>query len=138
LLTKNNTTHGAEFNAITLHEENLNLFGVELDTDVKSMTSDTASAATAVSNYVEDIDQVDCEMHVVSLALLYAIALRENVKSVYVVNDEGVRTKVRTVTTPRGAFPEGLAVICELQLLAKYFGTGQQKQKMLDIQNNYL
>jgi hypothetical protein len=72
---KNNATHDAEYNAIALHEEYLQRFGVELDTDVNHMTSNTASAARAVSNYVEDIEQVDCEIHIVNLALLYGIGL---------------------------------------------------------------
>jgi hypothetical protein len=80
LLTKNNITHGTEWNAITLQEEYLNHYGVELSEEVKYMTSDTTSAARADSGHVKDMDQVDCKMHVVKLALLYAIGLRENVK----------------------------------------------------------
>jgi hypothetical protein len=70
LLTKNNVTHDAEYNAITLLEEYLHRFGIELYTDVKYMTSDTASAARVVSKYVEDIEQVDCEMHVLKFDMI--------------------------------------------------------------------
>jgi hypothetical protein len=47
---------------------------VELSEEVKYMTIDTASAARAVIGHVEDMNQVDCEMHVINLALLHAIA----------------------------------------------------------------
>jgi hypothetical protein len=137
LLTKNNITHGAEWNAITLQEEYLNRYGVELSEEVKYMTSDTASAARAVSGHVEDMDQVDCEMHVVNLALLYAIGLRENVKNVTYVDNIGTKRRVRTIVTPGGAFPEGLEVIQKLRNLAKYFGTGQRKQRLVDKQDFY-
>jgi hypothetical protein len=98
MLTKNNGTHDAEYNAITLQEEYLHRFGIEMDTDVNHMTSNTVSAAKAVSNYVEDIKQVDCEMHVVSLALLYGIGLRENMKTVFKVDEVGTRRKTRSIT----------------------------------------
>jgi hypothetical protein len=70
LQTKNNTTYDAEHNAITLQEDNLICYGIELVAYVNYMTSDTASVARAVSNYVEDIDQVDCEMYVVSFGII--------------------------------------------------------------------
>jgi hypothetical protein len=45
--------------------------------------------------------------------------------------------KEKVVVTPGGAFEEGLVVIKKLRALAKYFGTGQRKQKLLDIQQRY-
>jgi hypothetical protein len=115
-----------------LQEEYLNSYGVELSEEVKYMTSGTASAARAVSGHVEDMDQVDCKMHVVNLALLYAIGLQEHVKHVTYVDDIGTKRRVKTIVTPGDVFPEGLEAIQKLRYLAKYFGTGQRKQRLVD------
>jgi hypothetical protein len=137
-LVKNNTTHNLEFNAITLHQYYLDWYSIDLDMEANFITSDTATAAKAVSNYVEDIEQIDCEMHLVNLAILYAIGLRENVETVTAVLETGHTVREKMIVTPRGAFEERIAIIKKLQLLAKYFGTGQRKQKLIYIQVRYL
>jgi hypothetical protein len=79
---KNNVSHKAQYNAEYLSQIDSKCFGFNLHDDSKSITSDTTSAASAVSQYIDDIEQVDCEMHLVSLAILYALGLRENVKTI--------------------------------------------------------
>jgi hypothetical protein len=57
------------------------------------------------------------------------------VKNTFEVDKDGTRRKVRSIANP--AFPESGAVINTLQNLAKYFGTGQHKQKLFDTQKLY-
>jgi hypothetical protein len=64
---KNNTTNKSKFNAITLHQHYLDRYSIDLDKEANFITSDTATAARAVANYVEDIDQIDCKLHLVNL-----------------------------------------------------------------------
>jgi hypothetical protein len=53
-------------------------------------------------------------------------------KHVTYVDAAGTKRRVKTIVTPGGAFPEGLEVIQKLRNLAKYFGTGQRKQRLVD------
>jgi hypothetical protein len=75
------------------------------------ITIDTATPARAVANYVEDIEQIDCEMHLVNLAILYYIGLRENAKTVTMVLEMGQTIREKMIVTPGGAFEEGIALI---------------------------
>ena len=63
------------------------------------MTSDTVSAARAVSTYFDELTQVDCELHVVNLILEYGIGMMENWST-----DRS--TGKREIVTPREALVE--------------------------------
>jgi hypothetical protein len=130
---KNNVSHKAQYNAKYLEQIYLKRFGININDDTKFITSDTTSSARDVSQYIDDSKQVDCEMHLVSLALLYALGLRENVKTIITTSESCVQTKEKAIVTPSCSFVEGLNLIKNLRLLAKYFGTGQRKQKLLNI-----
>jgi hypothetical protein len=58
-LLKNNTTHDSAFNATTLHQHYLDRYSIDLDMESNFITSDTATAASAVANYVEYIEPID-------------------------------------------------------------------------------
>jgi hypothetical protein len=45
IMHKNTTTHKAKFNAEVLHDNYLELFGIDIHVDGRYMTSDTTSAA---------------------------------------------------------------------------------------------
>jgi hypothetical protein len=76
-------------------------------------------------------------MHLVNLAILYAIGLREDDKTVTTVLETGHTISEKMIVTPGGVFAEGIAIIKKLRSLAKQFGTGQRKQKLIDIQVRY-
>jgi hypothetical protein len=137
VLKKNNVSHKAQYNANYLDQIYSKRFGINLHDDSKFITSDTTSAARAVSQYIDDIEQVDCEMHLVNLAILYALGLRENVKTIVTTSESGEHKKEKIIITPGGSFVEGFDLIKKLRQLAKYFGTGQRKQKLMDIQERY-
>jgi hypothetical protein len=83
------------------------------------------------------MEQVDCEMHLVSLALLHALGLRGNVKTIEKISGTGNYTKVKAIVTPGGSFVEGVDVFRQLRQLAKYFGPSQRKQQLAIIQEKY-
>jgi hypothetical protein len=78
--------------------------GISIYDDTKFITSDCTLAAPDVSQYVEDIEQVDCKMHLVSLASLYALGLRENVETIVTNSELGVQAKEKPIVTPGGPF----------------------------------
>ena len=137
LLIKNNVSHAAEFNADTLQSQYIDRYGIDLAKHGLYITSDTTNSARAVSKYIDGMEQVDCEMHKVNLALLYTLGLRENVKVMRIHNSDGTVTKEKTVVTPGGSFEDGSRVIKQLRGLCKYFGTGQRKQALHDVQSRY-
>jgi hypothetical protein len=49
----------------------------------------------------------------------------------------GEHKKEKIIITPGSSFVEGLDLIKMLRQLPKYFGTGQRKQKLMDIQEQY-
>jgi hypothetical protein len=85
-------------------------FEINIHDDTKFITSNCTSAARAVSQYVEDIEQVDCEIRLVSLVLLYALGLRANVTTIHTNSESGIQTEEKTIVTPGGPFVEGLGV----------------------------
>ena len=86
------------------------------------LLEDTANAAQAVSTHLE-ANQEDCEMHIISLMLGYAFGVKENYETRNFDMKDGTKRSVRSVTTPGGPFPEGLALIKELKELVNYFSS---------------
>ena len=73
LLLVNNTSHEAIFNASLLERSFSERFKMDISKCAKFMGSDTTNAATAVSGHFDNVEQVNCEMHVLNLILLYGI-----------------------------------------------------------------
>jgi hypothetical protein len=134
-LVVNNVSHGAEFNAHTLKNIYQTRFKVNLAECTRFVTSDTTSAARAVSHFIDGSEQVDCEMHILNLVLLYGIGLRDNVKTQKVIGEDGVERKVQDVVTSGGAFPRGSQIIQSLRSICKYFGTSQRLSRLNNIQD---
>jgi hypothetical protein len=70
---KHNVSHNAQCNAEYFEQIYLKCFGINIHDDSKFITSNTTSSAHAVSQCIDDIEQIVCEMHLVSLALLYEL-----------------------------------------------------------------
>ena len=66
------------------------------------MGSDTTNSATAVSNQFKDIKQVNCEMSILDLILLYGIGLREHYH---------MSNKACKVVSVGGAFRAGAHIV---------------------------
>ena len=108
---KNNVSHGgAEHNSKELKALYLDCYGIDLDRHAKFVTSDTCNSARAVSQYIMEVEQVDCDMHIANLVLLYALGLRENTSTRTEVVD-GRKKKITEICTPGGEFVAGEAVI---------------------------
>jgi hypothetical protein len=133
-LTVNNTSHCGQYNADVLKGNYLNRFQVDIGEFARFITSDTTSAARAVSNFIEGTEQVDCEMHVLNLVLLYGIGLKDNVRTEKMTGDDGIERKVQKLVTGGGAFPDGARIIKVLRDICKYFGTPQRTTRLRDIQ----
>jgi hypothetical protein len=124
-LFKSNESHKSVDAALNLKNIYKDRYCIDIDRDAKYLTSDTTASARAVSNFIDGIEQVDCEMHVVNLALQYAIGLRENMQN-------------KQIVTPGGAFTEGLTVVKQLRLLANYFkGSPKRKNALEDVQRRF-
>jgi hypothetical protein len=134
-LIVNNTSHGAQFNADALKTIYQKRFKVNLENCTRFVTSDTTAAARSVSNFIDGSEQVDCEMHILNLILLYGIGLRDNVKTHKVTGEDGIERKLPQVVTGGGAFSSGLQVIQALRKICKYFGTAQRQSRLSNIQN---
>ena len=134
-LVVNNTSHGAQFNADALKAIYQKRFKMNLDECTRFITSDTTAAARCVSNHIDGSEQVDCEMHILNLILLYGIGLRDNVKTHKATGEDGIERKVQQVVTGGGAFARGLHVIHALRKICKYFGTPQRQNRLSNIQN---
>ena len=135
-LVVNNTSHGAQLNADalkTIYQEPFQ--GKSCENCTRFITSDTTAAARSVSNYIDGSEQVDCEMHILNLILLYGIGLRDHVKTQKVMGEDGIERKVQHVVTSGGEFPRGLEVIQALRKICKYFGTAQRQSRLSNIQN---
>ena len=134
-LSVNNISHGAAFNASTLKQLYQDRFKINIGNCTRFVTSDTTAAARAVSNYIDGSEQVDCEMHILNLILLYGIGLRDNVKlQKLVLGDDGIEKKVQVVITGGGPFPDGSRIIQVLRSICKYFGSAQRMTRLQDIQ----
>ena len=124
-LTENNVSHTGEYNSNLLRGTYLSRYDIDLDKEAAYMTSDTASAATAVSTYFEITEQVNCEMHVVNLALQYGIGVSENTKKVLVTLANGKKEKVTVIVTPGGELKDGEHVHRTLRKLSKFLNHSQ-------------
>lgn len=78
------------------------------------ITSDTASAASAVADEFDDTDQVDCELHIINLVLEYGIGLRENTST---------KQGIKSVVTPGGELSEGKEIIRKMRKIADFIST---------------
>ena len=85
------------------------------------ITSDTASAASAVADEFDDTDQVDCELHIINLVLEYGIGLRENTST---------KQGIKSVVTPGGELSEGKEIIRKMSKIADFISTPQRKQEL--------
>ena len=77
-LIVNNVTHASAYNADILRRAYAERFGLDISECAKFMGSDTTNCATAISKCFEDVEQVDCEMHVLNLVLMYGMGLKEH------------------------------------------------------------
>lgn len=134
-LLLNNKTHAGEWNATLLKEKYLERFQIGIDDLARYVTSDTTSAARAVSNHIEGTEQVDCEMHILNLILLYGIGLRDNFKTERSVGEDGIERRVRSAVTQGGIFPDGARVIKVLRDICKYFGSPQKLDALKRLQD---
>ena len=99
-LIKNNILHASHNNALMVDDVYQEQCFVAIATDAEFMTSDTTSAAKAVSSHFDDLIQVNCELYVVNLILEDGIGMCDNTKI-----DKTTGNQV--ICTPGGALPLG-------------------------------
>jgi hypothetical protein len=97
--TVNNTSYSGEYNEDVLKANYLDCFQVDIGEYARFITCETTSAACAVSNFIEGTEQVDCEMHILNLVLLYGIGLNDNVQTEKVIGVYGIEWKLQKVVT---------------------------------------
>ena len=130
MMVVNNTSHGAAFNANLLKNLFFDRFDMDISSCAKFMGSDTTNAATAVSNQFEDVEQVDCEMRILNLILLYGIGFKEHYQT---------KNKIRRVVlSVGGEFKAGAHIVSCLRDICTYFRTGQRLQALKNVQDMYV
>ena len=80
VLKKNNITHSAEPVASQLQTTYQDRYNIDLQKEAGNVTSDTTPSAHNVGACL-DAYQRDCEMHVISLVLLYSLGWNENTQT---------------------------------------------------------
>ena len=135
LLSKNNVSHAADFNGTFIILRFLENYHLDIERYTKFVTSDTTPSAKNVADYIGDAEQVDCEMHVLNLCMLYGLGLRENTQTKNEIVD-GKKMKVQRVVTPGGEFKGGLKLVEQFRKLPKYFASTQKKEILKKIQDS--
>ena len=80
VLTKNNVSHAAATVTGQLQTVYQERYNIDLKSEAGSMASDTTHSAQNVGACV-DAHQRDCQMHVVSLVILYSLGWNENTRT---------------------------------------------------------
>ena len=76
MLIKNNITHAASYNAEIIGKTLRERFKIDVNKYLKFITSDTSLAAWALMDKFDYMQQIDCETHVVNLAIAYSVGLK--------------------------------------------------------------
>lgn len=129
------TSHAAEDVAEALKQEFKDRFGVDLVGVTKYVASDTTPSAANVSKNLES-EQNNCEMHVISLILGYGLGYKEYTKTVSTTDENGAKTKTKTVVTPGGEFSDGMRIIKAARKIVNFFGASPQRNEKLDTCRN--
>ena len=77
----------------------------------------------------EDMQQIDCEMHVVNLAIAYLVGLKENVRYVTTLTNDGKKVCKLEVVTPDGDFEDGTRIIKSLRSKVNFFKLTSEKTR---------
>ena len=85
----------------------------------------------------EDMQQIDCEMHVVNLAIAYSVGLKENVRYVTTLTNDGKKVRKLEVVTPGGEFKDGARIIKTLRSIVNFLNSPQKKQYLENICKAY-
>ena len=159
VLEKNNISHGADPVSNQLRKIYDDRYAIDLKTEAGNVSSDTTASAHNVAGFLDAV-QNDCNLHVISLILLYSLGWNENTKTVtgtdesvsaharnfrfqptlpltYFIplshiSSQGKKIKVTHIVTPGGAFPDGLRIVREARNQVNYFGGSCQRAERLE------
>ncbi|ETP40711.1 hypothetical protein F442_12006 [Phytophthora nicotianae P10297] len=126
LVTVHNGLHASVKVKALITSRTEELYRVDIESMAQFTMSDTTPSAQKVLKLFEDSLPTDCTVRVLNLCLLYGIGVRENCKTVSMLDPATGKQKIeRRLCTVGGPFPEDAALIKKVRNLNNYFNSPQ-------------